>query len=208
MTAAQGSLVVQRPARPAALVLFFHGVGSNAQDLARLAQAVAQQQPQALVASVQAPLASEFGAGWQWFSVQGITEANRPARVDAALPAFLETVRHWQREAGVDAAATTLVGFSQGAIMSLAATQLDPAPAGRVIAIAGRFPQPPRIAPRGTTIHLLHGEADRVMPVHSSVEAAAQLRALGAAVTVDTFPGLGHGVDGRVLARLLELATT
>jgi phospholipase/carboxylesterase len=201
-----GSLVIQRPARATALVVFFHGVGSNAQDLAPLAQALAEQRPQAFVVSVQAPLPSDFGAGWQWFSVQGVTEANRPARVDAALPGFAETVHAWQREAGVDAGATTLVGFSQGAIMSLAATQLEAAVAGRVIAIAGRFPRPPRIAPSGTTIHLLHGEADRVMPVQSSVEAAAQLRSLGAKVTVDTFPGLGHGIDSRVLARLVELA--
>jgi phospholipase/carboxylesterase len=201
-----GSIVIQQPAHAAALVLFFHGVGSNARDLAPVAQVLARQQPQASVVSVQAPLPSEFGGGRQWFSVQGITEANRPARVHAALPGFAETVRDWQREAGVDAAGTTLVGFSQGAIMSLAATQLEPAPAGRVIAIAGRFPQAPRIAPRGVAIHLLHGEADRVMPVQSSVEAAQQLRSLGANVTVDTFAGLGHGIDARVLARLVELA--
>jgi phospholipase/carboxylesterase len=203
-----GSIVIQQPARADALVLFFHGFGSNARDLAPVAQVLARHHPQATVVSVQAPLPSEFRGGRQWFSVQGITEANRPARVHAALPGFADTVRDWQRKARVNAAATTLVGFSQGAIMSLAATQLEPALAGRVIAIAGRLPQAPRIAPGGIAIHLLHGEADRVMPVQSSVEAAQQLRSLGANVTVDTFPGLGHGIDARVLARLVELAAT
>ncbi len=39
-------------------------------------------------------------AGRQWFSVQGITEDNRQARVDAIMPTFIETVRYWQKQSG------------------------------------------------------------------------------------------------------------
>lgn len=58
-------------------------------------------------------------AGRQWFSVQGITEDNRRARVNAIMPTFIETVRYWQKQSGVGANATALIGFSQGAIMAL-----------------------------------------------------------------------------------------
>ena len=44
---------------------------------------------------LRSPLRSEFGAGWQWFPVQGVTEQNRPARVAAAMPAFLAQVQAW-----------------------------------------------------------------------------------------------------------------
>lgn len=200
-----GAIVVQRPlARPAQLVLLFHGVGASARDLQSLGEALAPHLHDALVVSEQAPFPSDFGAGWQWFSVQGVTEENRPARVAAAMPRFIETISKWQAEAGLGPAATMLVGFSQGAIMSLAATQQATPPAHRIVSIAGRFARPPLLAPADTRVHLMHGDADRVVPHRFSIEAAAQLQALGADVTLDLFDGLGHGIDQRVLARILE----
>jgi len=200
----QGDLIIQQPdaaATPAAeLLLLFHGVGSSAEDLSPLGQALAAHRPHAWVVNVRSPLHSEFGAGWQWFSVQGVTEQNRPARVAAAMPAFLAQVQAWQRVTGVTAAHTALVGFSQGAIMALESTQQGgQAPAGRVVAIAGRFAQPPRVAPTGTEVNLMHGDQDRVMPVVLAVEADRQLRALGARSTLDRFAGLGHGIDAQVV---------
>ena len=204
----QDDLVIQRPgAAPTPadeLVLLFHGVGSRAEDLRALGQALAPHRPQAWIVSVRSPLASEFGAGWQWFSVQGVTEANRPARVAAAMPAFLRTVDTWQRKTGAVTARTTLIGFSQGAIMALQATQQSQPVAGRVIAIAGRFAQPPHVAPAGTVLHLMHGEQDRVMPVGLAVDAERQLGALGARATLDLYPGLGHGIDARVIAGIVQ----
>jgi len=172
-----------------------------------LGQALAGPFAHAWIVSVRSPDASDFGQGWQWFSVQGVTEDNRPARVAAAMPRFVQSVRHWQREAGVDAAATTLIGFSQGAIMALEATQQPEPLAGRVIALAGRFAQPPRVAPAQTALHLMHGEQDRVMPAALSIDAVRQLQALGARVTLDLLPGLGHGIDARVVQRIVEHLT-
>ena len=197
-------LLIQRPAAAARLVLLFHGVGASAEDLLPLGQAFAARQPQAWVVSVRSPDPCDLGRGWQWFSVQGVTEANRPARVAAAMARFLKSVRDWQRESGVGAEATALVGFSQGAIMALEATQQGEPPATRVLAMAGRFAQPPRIAPPQVVLHLLHGEQDRVMPLALAADAAAQWRALGARATLDSFPDLGHGIDDRMLARLAE----
>lgn len=203
------ALIIQRPSgetsAPPRLLLLFHGVGSNAEDMAPLGQALASQLPQSWVVSVRSPDPSDFGRGWQWFSVQGVTEADRPARVAAAMPRFVEAVRYWQRETGITPGATALLGFSQGAIMALESTQ-EPQPlAGRVIAIAGRFAQPPRAAPSNLAVHLLHGEQDRVMPAALAGDAASQWRASGGTATLDVFAGLGHGIDGRVTRRVAEL---
>lgn len=180
------------------------GVGSNAEDLQPLGAYLSAMRRQAAVVSVRSPDRSEFGAGWQWFSVSGIREENRPERVEAALPVFVRTVRDLQQACGVAAAQTTLIGFSQGGIMALESTQLAEPPAGRVIAIGARFARPPRVAPAATRVHLMHGESDGVMPKALSVAAAERLQALGAAVTCDLFPGLGHGIDGRVARRIVE----
>jgi phospholipase/carboxylesterase len=194
--------LVQRPAAPSQLVLLFHGVGSSARDLAPLGEALAPHLPGATIVSLQAPEAA--GPGWQWFSVQGITESDRPARVAAAMPAFLQAVRQWQETCAVEPARTTLIGFSQGAIMALESTQLDSPPADRVIALSGRFARPPRVAHGSARTHLMHGDADAVMPVRGAVDALAQLHALGAVATLDRFPGLGHGIDTRVVDAIVR----
>ena len=208
------AIVVQRPpateTSPAELLLLFHGVGSRAEELVPLGRALAAQRPGAWVVSVRSPDPSNLGSGWQWFSVQGITEANRAERVAGAMPTFLQTIEMWQREAGAGPQATTLIGFSQGAIMALESTQQEVSPAGRVIAIAGRFAQAPRHAPLHARVHLLHGDQDAVMPVRLAVEAHEQLQTLGAASTLDRFPGLGHGIDARAVEcvqRRLETQT-
>jgi len=86
-------ILIQRPdATPAApqLLLLFHGVGSSAENMRPLGEALAALRPQAFVVSVRSPDASDLGQGWQWFPVQGMTEANRPERVAAAMPRFEE----------------------------------------------------------------------------------------------------------------------
>ncbi len=188
------AFILQQPHQAAQLILLFHGVGSTAQSMAPLGLAYAQAFPQAMVVALDSPYASELAPGGrQWFSVTGITEDNRVERVAGALPTFEYAVRYWQQRAGVDAAGTALVGFSQGAIMALASA-LRPEPvAARVIAIAGRFAQLPE-APlhEGSTVHLLHGKADTVMPYSHAIEGALRLKALGADFTADVLPFIGH----------------
>lgn len=201
----QNDFLIQRAEEGATrpqLLLLFHGVGSSAEDLRPLGQALARLRPHAWVVNVRSPDASDLGQGWQWFSVQGVTEANRPSRAAAAMPRFVEAVRAWQRETGIAADDTVLIGFSQGAIMALESTQQPDPLAARVVALAGRFAQAPRIAPSGLMLHLMHGDEDRVMPPALAEEAARQWRALGGGATLDVFPGLGHAIDARVVRRV------
>ncbi|WHZ11914.1 MAG: Esterase YpfH [Burkholderiaceae bacterium] len=202
----RNDLLIQRPDAAATrqLLLLFHGVGSSAEDLRPLGEALAVQRPQACVVSVRSPDRSDLGQGWQWFSVRGVTEADRPARVAATMPRYVEAIRAWQRESGVSPDSTTLIGFSQGAIMALESTQQSELIAGRVISLAGRFAQAPRVARPQVALHLLHGEADRVMLPALATDALAHWHALGGQATLDLFPGLGHGVDSRVIRRVSE----
>lgn len=194
------AITVHTPADPPRrLVLMFHGVGANPTDLVPMGQALADVMADALIISIQSPQPSGIGSGWEWFSVLGITESNRVPRVAQAMPSFTATVRHWQQLAQVDAANTVLIGFSQGAIMVLEATQSQPGLAGKAIALAGRFAVQPQRSPAPTSVHLLHGGADPVMPVGLSEAAFAQLTAMGASVTLQRFEGLGHGIDHRVI---------
>lgn len=197
------SIVVARPDPPRELVLLFHGVGGSAADLVALAQLIAREHARAMVVSVDAAHPSSFGAGREWFSVAGVTEENRPARIAQALPLFEREIRRWQAQAGVGPAATILVGFSQGAIMSLESTQAGEL-AGRVVAISGRFAQPPRSAGSNVTYRFVHGDSDPVIDPRFSVQAADTLRRLGADASVQFVPGLGHGIDARAARAVIE----
>jgi len=197
----EASIVIARPERPAQLVLLFHGVGSSAANLAPLGEAIAQARPDAMVVSIDAPFPSGLGSGREWFSVLGITEQNRPERIAKVIPLFLDVISQRQRTSGVGPAGTVLVGFSQGAILSLEATQTEMAmsPAERVIALAGRFAVPARRAAPGLRYNLIHGSQDAVVSHTFSVAAAEALKALGGDATLDLLPGLGHGIDARAL---------
>lgn len=199
------SIVFQKPASAARkLILLFHGVGSNAQDLVPVGQQFAAKYPDALVVSLEGLQASDFGQGRQWFSVMGVTEENRPRRVAAVMQDFRSLIEQLQNTSGVLAANTTLIGFSQGSIMALESTQTQPALAAHVIAFSGRFASVPTLAVNGTSVHLIHGDADQVMPVESSRSAAKQLQALGVSVALDIEPGMGHGINERIVSTALS----
>jgi phospholipase/carboxylesterase len=79
------AVVVQSPAQARHLFLLFHGVGATPQDLVPLGGRLAREFPDAAIASIPGADRSELGGGFQWFSVSGVTEENRPARVAATL---------------------------------------------------------------------------------------------------------------------------
>jgi phospholipase/carboxylesterase len=187
------AMIIQQPSGAARqLVLLFHDLGASEEDMRPVGERLAAEYPEALVASLRAPHPASLGAGYQWFSVEGVDDTRRVERVAAEMPLFVAAIRQWQRDTGLGPEATVLVGFSQGAIMVLeAATQAgDDVLAGRVVALAGRYARLPATNPGGTTLLLVHGKADTF-----TVEAARHLVALGADVVADAIPWLGHGID-------------
>ncbi len=198
------SIVVQQARkRPDQLILLFHGVGGTPDDMVPLGHRLAGDFGQATVVSIAAHYLSDASWGYQWFSVQGVTEDNRPERVAAAMPEFLAEIHAWQKNEDATAATTILVGFSQGAIMALEAACALPAVAGQVVAIAGRFARLPAKTAPHTALHLLHGKQDAVIPYRHTVEAGHHLLGIGSDVTVDILPSIGHEIDADIMNRIV-----
>jgi phospholipase/carboxylesterase len=80
------------PPGAAELLLLFRGAGSSAANLRPLGEVLAARRPGAWLVIVQAPCRSALTPGWQWFSVQGVMEDNRPGRVAAASPMFPRSI--------------------------------------------------------------------------------------------------------------------
>ncbi|QJD99620.1 esterase [Massilia forsythiae] len=188
------------PAQVSPLVILLHGVGGTPADMAPLAALVETALPRARIAAPPAALPYDLGPhGFQWFSVDDIDEAVRPGRIAAALDAFVATVEALQRAHGAGPADTVLVGFSQGAIMALAACAQHWL-AHHVVAIAGRFAPLPVCWERRTVVSLVHGRMDGVMPVAHSELAAARLAELGADVRLQLVPRGIHMLTPALLA--------
>ena len=174
------------------LIVLLHGAGQTPADMAPLAGLIAAHDPQARVAAPPAfDRCDRGGAGFQWMSVAGVTDENRPGRIRAALPAFVATIEDLQRAHGVPPDLTVLAGFSQGAMMALAACQ-DRYLARHVVAIAGRSAPLPAAWERRTMVTLVHGRMDRTVPVQHSERSFERLAALGADVRLDVVPRAVH----------------
>lgn len=200
------SIVIHKPIVPARLVLLYHGVGARPDSLVPLGRWLADRLDRAMIVAVAAPFKFDLGEGFQWFSIKDVTEANRIERVKQALPAFVESVEYWQNQAKVEAFETALVGFSQGAIMSLSSTQLvSTTLAKQVVSLSGRFAVEPQHKPEGTSVHFLHGNADRMIPASHAQQGYDWLEALGASTTLDIFDGLAHSISQDEAERLLEI---
>jgi phospholipase/carboxylesterase len=198
-------LILQQAAAPQQLILLFHGVGAGPEHMAPLGHALAGAFPEAMVVAVAGPYPSDFSSGRQWFSVREVSEDSRVERVAAALPVFAEQIRAWQQRTGATAEQTALIGFSQGAIMTLEACVQLPGQAGRAISIAGRFACLPEQISDATTIHLIHGKEDGVIPYEHTVRGAYRLKALGADFTAEVLPFVQHEINEDVIALVIRL---
>lgn len=178
---------------PLKRIIFLHGVGGSGASMRPLVDQLGVMRE---AHCPDGPHAFDMGAGRQWFSVKGVSEVNRPARLAEALPAFKGIV-----EAFGDPRATFLIGFSQGAIMALhmAAEGL---PVAGVIALSGRLAGPVASRPDWPPITLLHGTDDPVMPPEFARSTHGWLRSAGADPRLQLFDGLGHAIDDRVLAAI------
>lgn len=182
------------------LVVILHGVGGRGAHLEELARLIAPQLPGARFACPDAPLPYDWDAsGRQWFSVKEITARNRPARLRAARAGFDAVLQDTITAAGfagrLDRVA--LVGFSQGAILSVDAVMTGRWPIAALAALSGRLVRMGPVRP-GPPVMLSHGLDDPVIPASDAIRAAAHWGKAGRPVDLHLWTGLGHWFDARV----------
>ncbi|MFN0088126.1 MAG: alpha/beta hydrolase [Blastocatellia bacterium] len=164
------------------LLLLLHGFGANEDDLFSLAPYLDER---FLVISARAPVTlGPMSYGWfnLGFTPEGVVvdrkeveEARRTVR------AFIgEVVTHYQ----VDRDRVFLMGFSQGAMISLGVALTVPGIAAGVVVMSGRLMSqtveqiPDRDALLNLPIFLAHGTRDMVLPIGHGRDARTRLAAL------------------------------
>jgi phospholipase/carboxylesterase len=187
------------------LIILLHGVGSSGENLVHLGDIWLEMLPGSAFVAPDAPFAFDGGAGFQWFSISGVTEANRAERIKASRAAFDATLRALIEQHGfaqkLDQVA--LVGFSQGAIMALDALASGRWPVRAVVAFAGRLATAePLSPPPGSAALLVHGDADQVIPAEATRQAAAALLRHGVEVESHIEADVDHTIspEGALMA--------
>jgi phospholipase/carboxylesterase len=184
--------------RPPLLVLL-HGIGADEEDLLPVAQFL---DPRFLVVSARAPHEAE-PMGYRWYAIDW--EATPPRGDAAEIAATRDLLARFVEEAtgahGTDPCRVFLLGFSQGAIMSLALLLARPDLVRGVVAHSAtlaRLPGPGQTpeALSHAEVLLLHGAQDEVIPAAQGRKAYQVLAPLlGSRVAYRAFDTLGHGIS-------------
>jgi phospholipase/carboxylesterase len=187
------------------VVVLLHGYGADGNDLIGLAPHWAQLLPTAEFISPHAPFPCEAAPfGRQWFGFQARTPEQVLDGVRKAAAILDQYLSDLLAEKKMNEGQLALVGFSQGAMMSLYVSLRRAKPVAGVVAYSGRLFAPESLATELRSrpkILLVHGDADEVVPVANLPHAFDTLQQAKVPVEQMLRPGLGHGIDEEGLIR-------
>jgi phospholipase/carboxylesterase len=183
------------------MIVFVHGYGADGSDLMGLSDPIIPHMPDAVFYSPNGPEAC-FGApmGRQWFGIPWIDgtseDASKEGLLRAAddLNAFLDAKLAAE---GLSPEKLALVGFSQGAMISLHVSPRRAHAIAGVVAISGRLLAPELLAAQTVVrppVLLVHGDQDPVVPFQDMGLAGNALVAAGFETYGHVMQGTGHGI--------------
>ncbi len=180
------------------LLLLLHGYGSNEEDLFSFASELPEEY---YVISVRAPYELGYGS-YAWYAINFDADENKFSDIPQAqesrdlIANFIdELVANYP----IDATKVTLIGFSQGTILSYAIALSYPEKIQRVVAMSGYLntematPNFEKNDFSHLKIFASHGTVDQVVPVDWARKAAPALTQLGIEVVYKEY-SIGHGV--------------
>mgnify|MGYP003112675787 FL=1 len=182
----------------APVLIMLHGYGSDENDLFSFANELPEE---LLIISARAPYKLQpYGNAWyaiNFDAVQGKFSDNEQAKESrSAISNFIdEVITNYP----VDKDNITLLGFSQGTILSYAVALSEPAKVKNVIALSG-YINTEIISSgyekndfSGISIYASHGSQDQVIPVSWARKAPEVMKQLEIEHSYSEFP-VGHGV--------------
>jgi phospholipase/carboxylesterase len=183
------------------MIVFVHGYGADGADLLGLADPLASHLPDTVFIAPNAPEPCNGNPfGYQWFPIPWLDGSEQAAAdqglQDAAedLNAFLDARL---AEHGLQPSALALIGFSQGAMMSLHVAPRRAAPVAGIVSISGRLLKPERLASEARVkppVLLVHGDQDPVVPFEDMGLAGNALVAAGFETYGHVMKGTAHGI--------------
>ena len=189
---------------PNYLVIFLHGYGANGENLLHLSHEFSHVLPDAHFISPNAvePWEGGFPDCYQWFSLNNGIErrnlhsiANNIRNANKTLKSFIDK-QLARFKLGPDR--LFLVGFSQGAMMSIYQGLISLENLAGVISFSGKVVLPEMIGDNIKSkpdICLIHGESDSVLPFENFIEAKKILTSQDIPFESHAVPHLDHSID-------------
>lgn len=181
------------------LVVLLHGWGANGNDLIGLAPHYARILPTTRFLSPDAPYPCDANpAGLQWFSFSDNSAEQMLAGARLAASLVAAFIDEQQAALGLSDAETALIGFSQGAMLSLHLALRGKRQFAGVVAYSGLLISAETLQEELTgrpPVLLVHGEQDPVLPAKASEVAQQFLAANKVPSRLILRPGLQHGID-------------
>lgn len=182
----------------APVLFMLHGYGSNEEDLYSFAEELTSEY---CVISIRAPYRLE-PFGYAWNAIHFDNEQGKWSDDEQAIESREKIVNFIQEACNayyLDEDNITLLGFSQGTILSYAVALSYPEKIKRVIALSGYINE--KILKDGydknkfnsLRIYASHGQVDQVIPIEWAQRAPKLLEKLGIDHVFEEFP-VGHGV--------------
>jgi predicted esterase len=185
-----------------AAMVMAHGRGASAADI--LTVAAALRRPELAYVAPEAE-----GNAWYPYSFMAPTEQNQPWLDDAL--AVVDRVVGQALAADIAPERLLLLGFSQGACLTLEYAARRPRRYGGIAALSGGLIGPPGSSLdhsgsfEGTPVFLGCSDVDPHIPKDRVLESADSLRRQAAEVTVRLYPGMGHEVNEDELGEVRRL---
>lgn len=181
------------------LLLLIHGYGSNEQDLFSFAYELPDTY---FVVSVRAPYDLSFGS-YAWYAINFDADQNKFSDNEQGKKSrdlIAKFISELSLNFPIDDANVTLIGFSQGAILSYVVALSHPEKVQRVVALSGylnpEILEDDYLKNSFSTLKIFsaHGSSDQVIPVEWGRKAKPFLDNLGINTTYKEYP-IGHGVS-------------
>ena len=205
MIGIDGPRIPPRSGKPAKLVIFAHGYGSNGEDLIGLAPFFARALPDAVFVAPNAPEpVPGYPGGYQWFPITQLDPHATALGVRSAAPTLDRFIDAELLRYGLPAKACALVGFSQGTMMALHVGLRRSERLGAVLGYSGMLAAPASLAAEVRSrppVALVHGDRDDRIPVQAMFMASEVLAASGTPSLWRLCAGAGHTIteDGLAL---------
>lgn len=180
------------------LLLLLHGYGSNEEDLFSFASELPEEY---YVISARAPY-NLMPNAYAWYAINFDADEKKFSDLDQAKTSrdlIINFIDELVANYPIDAEKVTLIGFSQGCILSYSVALSYPQKVQRIVGMSGYFNEDIAIKNYQTNdfsnlqIFASHGNVDQVVPVEWARKAKPTLDSLGIKNVYKEYP-VGHGV--------------
>lgn len=188
------------------LILLLHGYGSNEQDLFSFASELPEEY---YVVAARAPYDLQYGS-YAWYAINFDADENKFSDHNQAMQSrdlIVNFIDELVQNFPIDSNDVTLLGFSQGTILSYAVALSHPEKVQRVVALSG-YVNEDIILPNYKNndfsklkIFASHGSVDQVIPISWAKKAPGILTALNIPNEFREYE-VGHGVAPQNFADL------